>query len=107
MTVIDSQGLALWISEQLDLPLEVVEAVLTIEFEFMVGVGIIDLPNVELLTFSREELRDAPPIVDTDQLAVEAEQRVGIMSEVALQILNKEFEFLEMRGLISEAPDPE
>ena len=37
MTTIDPEGQALWISEHLDLPLGVVESVLALEFEFMVG----------------------------------------------------------------------
>lgn len=104
MTVIDAEGQALWISEHLDLPLQVVEAVLALEFEFMVGVGIIDLPNYGFEIYEPEELRAREPIVDVQALSTDAEEKLGIMCEIAASILEKESDFLEMRGLISEGP---
>ena len=100
MTVVDAEGQALWISEQLDLPVGVVEAVLALEFEFMVGVGIIELPEEDLRLFTREELRHRSPVVDIEELSLEAEDRIGVFCEVAKMVLIKESEYLEMRGLI-------
>ena len=99
MTVIDAEGQALWISEHLDLPLGVVESVLALEFEFMVGVGIIDLPAHVFEIYVRDELLNEAPVVDHERLGADAEQRLGIMKEVAVRILDKELDFLEMRGL--------
>lgn len=101
MTVIDAEGQALWISEHLDLPLEVVKSVLALEFEYMVGVSIIDLPDYEFEIYERDELRRASPVVDIERLSADAEEKLGIMKEVAESILAKESDFLAMRGLIT------
>jgi hypothetical protein len=100
MTVINGEGQTLWIAEQLDLPAGVVEAALDLEFEYMVGVGIVDIPDYEFEIYSREELGGASDVVDIDRLASDAEERLGIMREIAAPIFEKETEFLEMRGLI-------
>ena len=100
MTVVDAEGQALWISEQLDLPLQVVETVLALEFEFMVGVGIIHLPDHNFDIYEPDELAGESQIVDVERLAKDAENRLGIMSEVAAKILEKESDHLAMRGLI-------
>ena len=106
MTVVNAEGLELWISEQLDLPRDVVEAVLMLEFEYMVGVGIIEMPDYEFQLFRSDELQQAPRgEVDIDLLAQTAEEKLGIFSETALSILHKETDFLQMRGLVSDGPD--
>lgn len=84
--------------------MDVVGAVLDLGFEYMIGVGIVDLPDHEFEVYTRDELRGASQVVDCDQLAVDAEERLGIMSEVATRIFEKESEFLEMRGLIDPPP---
>lgn len=99
MTVVDAEGQALWISEHLDLPLQVVEAVLAIEFEFMVGVGIVDLPGYNFEIYEAGELQGESQVVDVERLAKDAETMLGIMSEVARLILEKESDHLAMRGL--------
>ena len=100
MTVVDAEGLALWISEHLDLPLQTVEAVLALEFEFMVGVGIVDLPDYTFEIYRPDDFDGESRVVDIERLAKDAEAKLGIMREVAKKMLEKESDYLEMRGLI-------
>lgn len=79
MSVIDAKGRALSISEHLDLSLGVVEAVHALEFEYLDGVGIIDLPEHVFETYLRDELRHELPVVDTERLASDAEQKPGVI----------------------------
>ncbi len=96
---INEEGQVAWIAEHADLPADVVAKVLDLEFEFMVGVGIVDLPDYEFRYYTREQLAGSPHVVDTEMLARDAEQVLGIFAEVARQIYDTEQKFLEMRGL--------
>lgn len=96
---VDADGQAVWIAEHADLPSDVVAKVLDLEYEFMIGVGIIDSPDHEFRYYTRNQLEGTPHVVDTELLAQDAEQVLGIMAEVARKIYDTEQKFMEMRGL--------
>lgn len=99
--VVDSDGLAAWVSEHTDLPRDVADQVLGLEFEYMVGLGIIDEPGFDFRYYSRDDFVSESSYVDTDQIAQDAHRFLEIDVEVALQIFEAETEFLKMRGLMS------
>jgi len=93
-------GQIAWIAEHTDIPRGTVAAVLELEFDYMVSVGIIDEPRYELSYYSPTKIRGAPNVVDTDLLARDAERFLGIPTETASKVFDAESEFLQMRGLI-------
>lgn len=96
---VHEEGQVAWIAEHADLPANVVGRVIGLEFEYMIGVGIVVLPDHEFQFYSRDQLAGSPQVVDTEVVAADAERLLGIPSEVALRILDFEGEFLKMRGL--------
>ncbi len=98
---VDGDGQAAWISEHADLPLEVVRLVLDLEFEYMVGVGIVDDPNRGFRYYSRDDFGTASSDVDTDKIAQDAQRLLDVDSGVAERIFETESAFLRMRGLTS------
>jgi hypothetical protein len=52
----------------------VVGRVIGLEFEYMVGVGIVDLPDYEFQFYSRDQLAGSPQVVDTEVVARDAER---------------------------------
>ncbi len=97
--VINAEGQAAWVSEHTDLPQRIVEQVLDLEFEFMIGVGIVQVPDHEFRYYSPEELQHVGNVVDTERLAQDAERFFTIPAEVALLVFDAEYQFLKMRGL--------
>lgn len=57
---IDGDGQVAWIAEHADLPLNIVRAVLELELEYMVAVGIADAPGYELRYYSPTSSRARP-----------------------------------------------
>lgn len=57
---INDDGQTAWIAEHADLPYEIVEAVLELELDYMVAVGIADASNYEVRYYSLDELPGAP-----------------------------------------------
>ncbi len=104
MHFVDGEGQAAWISEHTEVPLDTVTRVLQLEFEYMVGTRIIDLPDYEFEIFRPEEFAGRSDTVDTEYLAVECEQRLGISRSIAETVLDKETDFLRMRGLVDDSP---
>ncbi len=102
---IDAEGQTAWIAEHADLPQATVAAVLELEFEYMIAVGIVDVPGHEFHYYRPDELSDAPPEVDCDRLAQDAELILGIPTETANKVFDTESQFLQMRGLV-DGPDP-
>lgn len=93
------EGQAAWIAEHVDVAQEVIEQVLDLEFEFLVGVGIVDDPTYNFRYYSVEELEDAERVVDPERLSRDAERILGIPVDLAAQIFEAEYQFLRMRGL--------
>jgi hypothetical protein len=61
---IDPVGLRAWVAEHTDLPLEIVGAVLGLEFEFMVAAGIVEAPGYDYFpTYQPEVVAGVPPEV--------------------------------------------
>jgi hypothetical protein len=93
-----------WIAEHGDLPLDLVDKVLMVEWEYMVATGIAekpdDAPDWEFLYYQPGELDGAPATIDCDRIAQDAERLAGVPVRVADKILDVEFEFLELRGLV-------
>lgn len=100
--VVDTDGQAAWVSEHTDLPLGVVEQVLELEFEYMVGVGVVDDPAFDFRFYSRDDFKGTSRMVDTEQIAQDAQRLLNVDPDVAKRIFDSESEFLRMRGLISE-----
>lgn len=100
--VVDTDGQAAWVSEHTDLPLDVVEQVLGLEFEYMVGVGVVDDPTFDFRFYSRDDFKGTSRMVDTDQIAQDAQRLLNVDPDIAKRIFESESEFLRMRGLISE-----
>ena len=101
MDHIDADEQSAWIAERTGVPEADVQAVLDLEFEFMIGVGIVEGANdYQLRHYSRDELTSLPPEVDIQRLAQDAETRLGIPEAVAHKVFEAEFEFLKMRGLV-------
>ena len=88
-----------WIAERTGLAEEVVAKVLKLEFEYMIGVGIVDDPDHEFRYYKRDELVGSPHVVDTGALARDSQKLLGVSSEVARPVFESEHEFLKMRGL--------
>ena len=99
---VDQEGLIAWISEQTEIPSTVVAPVLEeLEFEYLVGVGIVEDPGYEFRYYSPERLAGKSKIVDTQKLVQDAEQMLGTATETAEAIYEAETRFLKMRGIIS------
>jgi hypothetical protein len=94
---VDEDGQVAWIAEHADIESDYVRQVLALEFEYMVGAGIIT--GVDDFTFGvyePAELRGASKVVDTDRLARDAEERLAIPKEVADKVFEHELAFLKM-----------
>jgi hypothetical protein len=93
-----------WISEHGDLPVDQVDAVLMVEWEYMVATGIAvkpkGAPEWELRYYEPGELNGAPSVVDRNRIARDAERLAGVPMDIALRVLDVEFDFLELRGLV-------
>ena len=90
---VHEEGQVAWIAEHADLPADVVGRVIELEFEYMVGVGIVDLPDYEFQHYTRDQLAGTPQVVDTEVVARNAESLLRIPSEVALRIFDFEGDF--------------
>lgn len=99
-TVVDQEMLVAWVSEQSDIPSEIVNAVLELEFEYMIAIGIVDDPDHEFSHYSPERLAGAARMIDSGQIARDAEEMLGVPSATAIEILEGETAFLKLRGLI-------
>ena len=99
---VDSDVECAWVAEHCGLSESTVATVLSIEMEFMAGVGIADPPaGYEFTWYSREELAGEPrAYVDTQRVARDVERLAGIPASVAGQVFDAEFEFLKLRGLV-------
>jgi hypothetical protein len=101
---VDEDGQVAWIAEHADIESDYVRQVLALEFEYMVGAGIIT--GVDDFTFGvyePAELRGASKVVDTDRLARDAEERLAIPKGVADKVFEHELAFLKMRGLVADS----
>jgi hypothetical protein len=96
---IDTDGQVAWVSEHANIPSEVVRAVLRLEFEYQVAVGIADAPGFEFEYYSPEELAGAPRVVDIERSSQDAERILGVPFSTAAKLFETELHFLEMRGL--------
>lgn len=98
---IDPDHVAAWISDQLEVDRSVVEAVLGLEEEFQLAVGIIEPgPDTTFEHYDPEVLRDGPREIDGDQLAEDAERFLGVPSEVAGDVLDAEMDYFVEVGLV-------
>ncbi len=79
-----------WIVEHFDLDPAAVDAVLTVEWEYMVATGIAEKPQDalewEFRYYQRGELDGAPRHIDTDRIARDAERLAGVPQDVGLQV---------------------
>ncbi|MDQ3660160.1 MAG: YbjN domain-containing protein [Actinomycetota bacterium] len=98
---VDQEGLIAWISEQTEILATVVAPVLELEFEYLVGVGIVEDPGYEFRYYSPERLAGKSKVVDTESLAQDAERMLGILTETAEAVYEAETRFLKMRGIIN------
>ncbi len=94
---------AAWIAEHGDLPRDQVDAVLTVEWEYMVATGIAQkppgAPEWEFRYYQRGELDGAPRVVDCDRIARDSERLAGVPFETGRLVMWHEYEFLQLRGL--------
>lgn len=94
---------AAWIAEHGDLPRDQVDAVLSVEWEYMVATGIAQKPpgttDWEFRYYRRDELIGAPHVLDTLRIAQDAERLAGVPREIGLAVLDVELRFLQLRGL--------
>ncbi len=102
---VDGVGLAAWVAEHTDLPLDVVASVLQVEFEYMIGVGLVssDPPGAhyELVYYATGELDDVRGTrrFDTDRFTRDAERFTGVGLETIDRIVASEIEYLHLRGI--------
>ena len=104
---VDPDGEAAWIAEHCDVDIATVEAILTMEFEYMVAVGIArpEHPGAPPWTFRYYQpgaLDGAPCYVDCERIARDAERLAGVPYETAREVFNGELAFLQMRGLAGD-----
>jgi hypothetical protein len=92
-----------WISEHTDIDPNCVDAVLRLEWKFMVATGIaVKLPGApdwEFRYYQREELHGFGPVVDVDRMPRDSERLAGLPYEVAMRVLDGELEFPQLRAL--------
>jgi hypothetical protein len=86
-----------WVCEHSDVDADAARAVLDVEFEYQVGVGIVDDPDFEFRYYTRAELVDRPRHVDTQEIARDAERLAGVPYEVGLEVTDWELDYLEHR----------
>jgi hypothetical protein len=113
--VVDPEALVEWIADRHEIDSAVVSRVLEIEYEFMVGVGLVseqligaDAFEVEIEArhgwkwqfYDPSELAPEPAFVDAERIARDAERLADIPFETALEILSAEIDYLEAQGLI-------
>ena len=96
---LDAAEQAAWISEETSLSRDVVDQVLELEFEYLVGVGIAQVPDHQFRYYSPDELESSGDVVDVERLARDAERLLGIPPETALQVFEAEHRFLQSKGL--------
>jgi hypothetical protein len=97
---------AAWIAEHFDLPLADCDAVLSVEWEFQVATGIAvkppGAPDWEFEFYRPEDLAGEAPIVDYNRIARDAETLAGVPHDIGMRVLEGEFEFLRLRGLVDQ-----
>jgi GTP pyrophosphokinase len=99
---VDADGAAVWIAEHADIPPRVVRLVLDLEWEFMVGVGIVDEPDHEFAWYHPDGLAALPAVVVEEDLVADARRLLGVRPDVAQAVFEREREFLRLRGLLGE-----
>ena len=91
-----------WIAEHGDLPQDQVDAVLSVEWQYMVATGIAHkppgAPEWVFRYYQRGELDGAPQSVDCERIAKDSERLAGVPADVASSVLDLEYEFLRSRG---------
>lgn len=92
-----------WVAQRTGIDLATVHTVLSLEFEYMVGAGIayseIGTPW-DYQFYEPGEIRPSE-IVDTEQIARDAERLAGIPRDIAARVLDGESEYFVMRGIVS------
>jgi hypothetical protein len=97
---VDHVGLVAWTAEHADVDEAVASAVLEVEFEYMVAVGIVqDASGYEFRYYDPAELVSAPQEVDTLRIARDAQRLAHVPEALAHRVLEAELQFLEMRGI--------
>ena len=94
---LDADALIAWIAEQTDRPVATVRAVLELEDDYMAAAGIAIRPDYTPVYYKPEDT--TPGLVDTERLARDAVQFLGVPIETAAEIFAKEHEFMVLRGL--------
>jgi hypothetical protein len=98
---VDHDGLVAWTAEHADVEEAVASAVLAIELEYMVAIGIALIsPNqFEFRFYDPLDLASAPRSIDTLRLARDAERLANVPEELAHRVFEAELQFSEMRGM--------
>jgi hypothetical protein len=102
---VDPDGIEFWIAEHLAIDRRTVAAVLKVEFEYMIGIGIARPERPDDVDYQFEFydpvdlLREPPRYVDCERISEDVEGFLGIAAELANCVLNAELEYLQMRGL--------
>lgn len=98
---IDPEDVAEWIAAQLEVDKQVVEAVLGLEEEFQMAVGMIEAgPDTTFEHYDPVLLRGGPHEIDGNQLADDTERFLGISSEVAGDVLDAQMDYFVEVGLV-------
>lgn len=98
---VDWEGQSAWIAEHMDLPRATVDLVLLVEWELMIGVGIVtvlDGSEWDFQIYDPVLLAAEPNVVVTSRIAEDAAERFGLSFEEAHRVLEGELAFLQMRG---------
>lgn len=99
---VDPVGIAAWVAEHADVTFAEAQAVLGVEFEYMVATGIAvgGPPDFTYRYYDPAELADALASVDTLRIARDAERLAGVAEAIGHRVLAAELAYLEMRGLV-------
>jgi hypothetical protein len=113
--VVDPEALAEWIAQRHEIDRAIVSRVLEIEYEFMVGVGLVseqltgaDGFEVEIEArlswdwqfYDPSELAFEPASFDAERIARDAERLASVPLDVAVEILSAELDYLEEQDLL-------
>lgn len=96
---INEDGQVAWIAEHADLDEPTVRAVLELEMDYLFVKGIARRAGYTPRYYSSSDDLGPPNVLDTEMVADDAEQKLGIRREIAKLVLLTELQFLEMRGL--------
>ncbi len=102
-TEIETSELVGWVSGRTGVDIETVVALIALEEEYQIALGIMDAPDqMEYRYYDPAVLEGRPLAIDPVALALDANRFLGVPVEIAERVFNAETDYLRVKGLVDD-----